>query len=132
MSTHPVRVLTTTINIPFAQAYEFGHKPENFPKWAAGLSSSLEKTAEGWVADTPQGRAKVRFSPRNDYGVLDHWVGMPGAPEVYIPLRMLANGEGTEVELVLFRQPQMSDADFARDAGMVEKDLASLKKVLEK
>lgn len=44
---------------------------------------------------------------------------------------MLPNGEGTEVELVLFRLPQMSDAEFEEDATAVGRDLAALKAVLE-
>jgi hypothetical protein len=131
MATHEVRILNTSIDIPFETAYAFAHLPENFPKWAAGLSSSLHKSNEGWVADTPTGTAVVTFAGRNDFGVLDHRVKVEGQPEVYIPLRMMANGTGTEVELVLYRQPDMTDADFERDAGLVAKDLASLKKVLE-
>jgi hypothetical protein len=76
-------------------------------------------------------QAIVRFSEANPYGVLDHWVIVEGKPEVYIPLRMLANGDGTEVELILFRQPEMSDADVERDKGLIEKDLAALKQLLE-
>ena len=131
MKTHQVRNLSTTINVPFADAYGFAHNPENFPKWAAGLSSSLQRTDRGWVAETLAGEVIVRFSDLNVYGVLDHWVQVDDEAEIHIPLRMVPNGDGTEVELVLFRQPEMSDADFDRDTGLVEKDLASLKQLLE-
>jgi hypothetical protein len=47
-------------------------------------------------------------------------------------MRVLADGSGgSEVIFTLFRQPTMTDADFARDKGMVEADLAKLKQVLE-
>jgi hypothetical protein len=92
---------------------------------------SLRQTAKGWVAETPTGEAMVRFTDPNPYGVLDHWVAFDGKPEIYIPLRMIANRNGTEAELVLFRQPEMSDAEFASDAALVEKDLATLKRLLE-
>jgi hypothetical protein len=131
MKTHQVRILNVTIDIPMAVAYDFAQQPQNFPKWAAGLSNSLQKTDRGWVANTPAGDAIVEFSGPNAFGVLDHRVQMPGRPEVYIPLRMVANGDGTEVELMLLRQPDMSDNDFERDAALIEKDLASLKKLLE-
>ena len=131
LSTHQVRILHITIDVPLATAYAYAQQPGNFPKWAAGLSRSLRHTEKGWVADTPAGEAVVRFSDPNAYGVLDHRVTIEGKPEVYIPLRMIANGDGTEVELVLFRQPEMSDADFERDRGLIEKDLAALKRLLE-
>ena len=73
----------------------------------------------------------MRFSPKNDYGVLDHWVTLPDGTELSMPLRVVANGDGAEVTLTLFRAPGMDDATFERDQGMVEKDLAKLKALLE-
>jgi len=131
MASHEVRILSITIGVPLARAYAFAHQPANFAQWAAGLAKTLHETEHGWVADTPAGGATVRFSERNDHGVLDHWVQLEGKPEIYVPLRLIANGDATEAELVLFRQPGMSDEDFARDAGMVQANLKALKKVLE-
>ncbi|RYX95407.1 MAG: SRPBCC family protein [Comamonadaceae bacterium] len=131
MSDTAVRILHATVNVPLAVAYEYAHRPENFPEWAAGLSETLHRTDKGWVASTPMGDAMVTFSEPNTFGVLDHWVDVEGKPQVYIPLRMIANGSGTVVELVLLRQPGMTDADFDKDASAIEKDLASLKKLLE-
>lgn len=129
---HPTRILHTTIAVPLAIAYDFAHRPENFPKWAAGLSSDLHRAGEQWVAQTPAGQAIVRFSAPNAHGVLDHWVALPGKAEIYIPLRMISNGDGTEVVFMLFRQPDMSDAAFASDAATVAADLDALKSLLEK
>ncbi|MFT3694082.1 MAG: hypothetical protein QM831_13140 [Kofleriaceae bacterium] len=110
-----VRNLSTTIAVPLARAYDFAHRPDNFPKWA-----------EGMTAD-----ARVDYTPKNEYGILDHRVHV-GDKVIYVPLRMIANGDGTEVVFTLFREPEMSDADFARDEAMVVKDLANLKALLEK
>lgn len=131
MSQSHVRVLHTTVATPFAAAYEFAHQPENFPKWAAGLSKDLHHTDRGWVANTPVGEAIVRFTEPNPYGVLDHHVQLPDKPEMYIPLRLVAHGDETVVELVLFRLPDMTDEQFEHDAALVEADLAALKKLLE-
>ena len=126
-----VRILSITVDVALTDAYTFAWQPENFPKWAAGLSTSLRQTAEGWVADTPSGKALIEFSEPNAYGVLDHTVKVKGKPDVHVPLRMIENGDGTEVELVLFRQPGMSDADFEHDAASVRHDLMALKNLLE-
>lgn len=127
-----VRILHTTIAVPYATAYAFARRPENFPEWAAGMSTSLHHSDKGWVADTPEGEAIVTFSPKNDYGVLDHRVAIAGKPEVYIPLRMIDIGGATEVELMLIRQPDMDDAAFERDAEAIGRDLAALKALLER
>jgi hypothetical protein len=46
------------------------------------------------------------------------------------PLRVLADGSGSEVVFTLF-QRDMTDDEMARDAGMVARDLAALKALLE-
>ncbi len=131
MPTEDVRHLSTTIATPFDRAYAFAHQPANFVTWAAGLARTLHHTDHGWVADTPEGEATVVFSEPNAFGILDHRVRLAGKPEVYIPLRLIAHGDRTEVVLTLFRQPGMDDAMFERDAGLVTRDLAALKRVLE-
>jgi len=131
MATLQSRTLSVSIDAPFEAAYAFAHRPENFPRWAAGLSTSLHETERGWVADTPAGEALVVFSAPNPYGVLDHHVRLAGKPEVYIPLRMVRNGDGVEVSLLLLRQPGMTDAMFEDDARRVAEDLQALKALLE-
>ena len=126
----PSRVISLAIARPLAEVYAFAYKPENFPRWAAGLSNSLKPDGDRWIALTPDGPAEVVFSPPNAFGILDHWVKLPSG-EVYIPLRVIANGDGAEVQFTLFRQPAMSDADWARDASLVTQDLAALKALLE-
>lgn len=131
MTADTVRHLGIPIAVPLAQAYAFASVPDNFARWAAGLATSLRHSDHGWVADTPEGEARVEFSPPNAYGVLDHRVRFDGRPDVYIPLRMIAHDRGTEVLFTLLRQPGMDDAAFERDAQAVMADLHRLKALLE-
>jgi hypothetical protein len=132
MATRDSRVLSVRIERPRDTAYEFLADPANFPYWASGLCSSIEPLEGGlWLAQTPQGPLRVRFSPRNAFGVLDHDVLPEQAPAVHIPLRLIANAEGCELQLTLLRQPQMDDATFERDAQWVERDLQAIKVLLE-
>ncbi len=131
MTLFETRPITVSIARPVAEVYAFAQPPENFPKWAAGLGAGLTRDGEHWIAHGPDGDVHVRFSPENPYGVLDHWVTLPDGTEISIPLRVVANGDGAEVTLTLFRVPGMDDATFERDQGMVEKDLAKLKALLE-
>ncbi len=73
----------------------------------------------------------VAFVPRNELGVLDHHVTLPSGETVYNPVRVIADGEGSEVVFTLRRQRDASDADFQRDADCVAGDPARLKEVLE-
>jgi hypothetical protein len=51
--------------------------------------------------------------------------------QVYIPMRVVQNGSGSELIFTLFRLPDMSDAQFDADAEWVMRDLISLKNLLE-
>ena len=129
--TADTRHLTIAIDCPLPLAYAWLAVPENFPLWAAGLATAVEQVDGEWVGASPLGAMKIRFSPRNDFGVLDHWVYPEGGGEIYVPLRVVANGRGCELTLTLYRQPGMSDERFAADAKLVRKDLVFAKKILE-
>lgn len=125
------RKLSVSIDRAAAEAYEFLSLPENFPKWASGLGASLRRAGADWIAETPDGPATVRFTERNSRGVLDHSVQLPRGGSVYVPLRVIANGEGCELALTLFRLPGMSEERFAADATWVMRDLQAAKRILE-
>jgi len=125
------RPVTVSIARPAAEVYAFAHPPQAFAKWAAGLVAGLTRDGDRWIAQGPDGDVQVRFTPENAHGVLDHWVTLVDGTEIGIPLRVVANGEGAEVTLTLFRLPDMDAAAFARDQAMVAKDLATLKGLLE-
>ena len=126
------RTLGATIACPPRKVYEFVSNPENLPRWAAGLCKSVRKSDSGWIADTPQGPMQIRFAEKNDLGMLDHYVTPAQGVEVYVPMRVVPNGSGSEVIFTLFKTPKMSDKQFAEDVGMVQRDLKTLKSVLEK
>ena len=126
-----IKKLSVWINRRAAEAYEFLSVPENFAKWASGLGTSLRRTGAEWSVETPEGLATVRFSERNSYGVLDHSVRLPRGASVYVPLRVVAKGEGCELVVTLFREPEMSDEKFAADAEWVMRDLHVAKRLLE-
>lgn len=129
--TRDARHLSVSIDCPAARAYAWLSVPENFPNWAAGLATSLRQVDGGWVAETPFGTMKIRFSPPNEFGVLDHWVYPAAGGEVDVPLRVVPNGTGCELVLTLFRLPDMTDERFAADAERVLCDLRFAKKLLE-
>lgn len=125
------RVISVTVDREWRDVYDRIWRPEDFLKWASGLSAAaLSQDGDVWRGQGPEGQISVRFTPHNAYGVMDHVVDVGKAADVYIPLRVIANGDGADIQLTLFRQPEMSDADFARDAEWVERDLKALKALL--
>jgi hypothetical protein len=65
------------------------------------------------------------------FGVLDHYVAPAPEVEVYVPMRVQPNGSGSEVIFTLFWLPGMTGEQFVEGVGMVERDLKTLKDVLE-
>ncbi|BFO18270.1 SRPBCC family protein [Streptomyces sp. KM77-8] len=126
------RHLSTYIDRPVDYVYAYASDPVNLPSWAHGLGQSIEKIEDHWVAESsPMGRVVIAFAPHNELGVLDHDVTLPSGETVYNPVRVIAGNAGSEVIFTLRRRPEMSDADFERDASMVAADLSRLKELLE-
>ena len=130
----PARTLSVSIAAPAGTVYAFVADPRKLPLWATGLGAAPAPLDDGaWRVETPVGPMRVAFAPRNDFGVVDHVVTplAGGGPAVDVPLRVVPNGSGSEVLLTLFRQPGMSDEQYATDAATVRADLQRLKRVLE-
>ncbi len=124
--------LQITINRSPEQVYVFVSNPANLPQWATAFCKSIRQTGNGWIIDTPDGEVGLRFEEPNAFGVLDHYVSLAPDVEIYVPMRVIKNGDVSEVIFTLFRLPGMSDADDARDRAMVGKDLEMLKTVMER
>lgn len=124
--------LSIAIDRPSAEVYAYAADPAHLPQWAAGLADSAVERVDGeWVASSPMGRVTVAFAQPNAFGVLDHVVTLPSGESVYNPLRVIPDGDGSEVVFTLRRRPGMSDEGFEADARAVRADLAALKRVLE-
>ena len=127
-----VKNVTVSIRRPPGEVYAFVTDGENVPRWAAGLGTSIRRVDGEWLAEGPIGKVRVRFSPPNDLGVADHDVTLENGVTVHNPIRIVPNGTGSSVIFTLLRQPGVSEQEFDQDARAVEKDLATLKSILER
>lgn len=124
----PARTFSVSIPQDWRTLYERIWRPEFFPQWAAGLADSdLRADGDSWVGDSPDGPVRIRFTPHNDFGVMDHSVDTGSGPIVHVPMRVVENGEGSEVILTLYRQPDMDDERFSADIKLVTRDLRALR-----
>lgn len=124
---HPVHHVTVSIPVPPAEVYGFASQPENLTQWAAGLARSrIHQDGDHWVADSPMGDVRILFAKANEFGVLDHDVTLPNGETFHNPMRVVPNGDGSEVTFTLYQR----DEGFAADRAAVEKDLQTLKELL--
>lgn len=131
MPTFPAVHVSVSIDRPPSQVYAFAANAENLPRWAKGLSGSIEQRGGEWVADSPMGKVRIRFAERNALGVLDHDVTLESGETFHNPMRVVPNADGSEVVFTLFRRPGVSDGDFEADARTIAGDLATLKGLVE-
>jgi Polyketide cyclase / dehydrase and lipid transport len=134
-STLVVQHVSVSINRSPEDVYRFASNVENLSEWASGLvgRGSLRRIDSEWVISGGTiGDVKVRFTEHNELGVLDHDVVLESGTTIHNPIRVIPNGSGSEVIFSMFRQPEVSAEEFAKDAQAVERDLRTLKGLLER
>jgi hypothetical protein len=124
--------LSVSIERPSKHVYRFASNLANLPRWATTFCKSAKRAKGKWLVETSLGPMGIQLEKKNALGVLDHFVIPPVGVAVYVPMRVVANGAGSEVIFTLFRTPDMSIKRFAEDIALVKRDLRTLKNVLER
>lgn len=127
----PCQHLSVSIDRPVADVVAFAGDPTKLPLWAEGLAQSQgEPDGARWRLDSPLGQVWVQFAEPNLHGVLDHWV-TAGETTWYNPLRVFANGSGSEVVFTLFHWDGQTAEQIAADAAQIQRDLKALRAILQ-
>lgn len=125
------RTVSISIARPADDVYDYLVQPAKIPEWSEFITK-IRRDGEQWIATTKTGKQSTMiFAPTNSRRVLDHDVIVSPTLTVHVPIRVLPNGEGSEVIFTIFRLAGMDDAAFAKDIAMVETDLRGMKRVLE-
>jgi hypothetical protein len=103
---------------PYGQVYEFLADPMNFARWASVPGTDVEPLGgNDWLVEVPRGQVVIRFSPRNNYGVLDYRTFPQGQDDGPVtPVRLYPNDDGAELALTWFQRAGVSEAQFKSDA----------------
>jgi len=128
---HAARLVSQPVAADADTVYDFAHRIENLPQWAAGLTTQLVLEDGQWFSQTPQGRIRIEMAPHNAYRVMDHDVTLPGGLTVHNAFRVTPTGDGSLLAFVVLRMPEATDADFERDCGLVAADLRTLATLVE-
>lgn len=126
--------VSVSVEAPPERVAGFVADPANLPKWATAFCRSVRQSeADGgeWIIETPDGPMTIQFVEPNEFGVLDHVVRSAPGIEILNPMRVVPNGSGSEVLFTLFQASGVLEGKFAEDMASVERDLRTLKGVLE-
>src|SRR5450432_1665686 len=86
--------------------------PDNLPQWHGTLCRSVARKNGGWTATSPRGTVVLRIL-RNDHArLLDLIQQIPTGGECATSIRVLPNGESSEIVCTLIQAPGQSDALF--------------------
>ena len=128
----PSTQVSVSINRSPEAVYAFTARPENLPMWASGLSKNvITKKGDFWETDSPMGLVKIKYTPLNEFGVMDHDVILPNGEINHNPFRVMKNGKGSEVVFTVYQVPRLSEEEYKRDIQTVKTDLQKLKSILE-
>ena len=125
------KTISLFIDTPSSRVYLYTLNPENLPYWVPSFCKSVQFINDEWVVQSPLGRVVFQFAPLNNFGVLDHTVTLSSGTRLINPMRVIPNGEGSEILFTLFQHDGMSDQQFHEDAELVLTDLQSLRQLLE-
>ncbi len=125
------QTIAVSISVSLQKVYAFASNPKNLPQWAPSTVKEIQRKDNKWIVPSPDGPVEFAFVETNSFGVLDHKVRLPSGEELYNPMRVFANGAGSEVTFTLFQHQGMSDQQFQKDAAHVLGDLQTLRQILE-
>jgi len=103
----------------------------NWKSWAPWIRTIERSSERDWVLDTEIGTMKLHFVEPNPFGVLDHVVALASGVRAFNPMRVVPNGRGSELIMVVFHRPQATSEEFERDVAAVRADFARLKVAAE-
>jgi hypothetical protein len=124
--------LSVTLQTPPDEVYAFVIDPRNLPKWAGGLAQSVEQRDGEWILQTPSGPWTIEFAEHNAFRVADHVVTQPDGAKQLNPMRVLANGLGSEVMFTLFRGEVSTDEEWVALQATIQADLHALGPALQR
>jgi hypothetical protein len=124
-------VVHTSILAPPRQVIAFLVDVHNWPRWAPWIHSVSRASEHGWTLATDAGQMNVRFVEHNTLGVLDHEVTLPSGVSMLNSMRVVPNGSGSELVMVVLQAPGASGEEFERDIQAVRDDLARIKTLSE-
>lgn len=98
-----------------------------FPK----IVPDAKINSDGWWSFIgPYGKSKVKFNQNKSLGILDHeYVDEESSWK--IPMRVIPNGDVSEVVIILKKPEQLTDTQFDERVEKVNELATSMKKILE-
>jgi polyketide cyclase/dehydrase/lipid transport protein len=131
MSLQRSAVVHTSILASPEPVIAFLRDMEKWKSWAPWVRSVTRLSEGDWKLETKDGPMTVRFVEPNSFGVLDHRVTVASGLTVFNAMRVVPNGSGSELVMVVLQSSEMSAEQFEQDVQAVTDDFVRLKRSAE-
>jgi hypothetical protein len=131
MRVQPAEVVHASILATPGTVVSYLSDMKNWKEWAPWIRSAERIGPGTWTLETDAGSMKVRFTEPKVLGILDHEVTLESGVTVVNAMRVVPNGDGSELLMLVLHRPDMSALEFRRDVEAVRADLARLRKAAE-
>ncbi len=119
------RTITFSVNRKTGEVFDaiLNIPPKMFP-------DAVKNNDGWWMFQGPHGEAKLKFRENAELGILDH-VFEDSDGKWDVPMRVVSNGEFSEVIVTLFKPPNFSDELFEERAKEIEGIMQKMKEAIE-
>mgnify|MGYP003982245493 FL=1 len=122
-----IRTRTISLMVNKMSGDTFDAILELFPK----MIPDAKFNPNGWWSFIgPYGKSKVKFNQNKSLGILDHQY-VDEESSWHIPMRVIPNGDFSEVIITLKKPEELSDFQFNQRVSKINKIIYSMKKILE-
>ncbi|MDC1136715.1 hypothetical protein OAS76_02925 [Nitrosopumilus sp.] len=122
-----IRTRTISIEVNKIVGDTFDSILELFPQF---MPDAKINSDGWWYFIGPYGKSKVKFNQNKSLGILDH-VYVDEESSWQIPMRVISNGDFSEVVIILKKPEQLTDIQFDERVEKINKLATSMKKILE-
>ena len=127
--------IVVAIQRDYDKAYALLADPRNYPRWSPvpdALFQPIDNDRRNWLVDLPRGRRVLRFTPLNDFGVLDYSVYLEdGTYETTSSVRLVPNEDGCVLVVSFFKRDELSDEEFESEVRWAENDFKAIASAIE-
>ena len=132
MNVYRAEAVHVSILVPAKEVYDFLIDVTNWKTWAPWVRAVNTHSGLDWTLDTDTGPMQLRFVEPNALGVLDHTVTLASGVKIYNAMRVVANGSGSELTMIVYQTPPATTVQFEQDVQAVRDDFTRIKNVVER
>jgi uncharacterized protein YndB with AHSA1/START domain len=125
------RYISVRIARPADEVYRFVTDTTKLPLWAHGLNATVWTAGEAALGQASDAPVEVCFAENNDFGVCDLQVTLPSGEVVTSPMRVVSDGEGSEVLFTLRPREGMGVDEIDDEQAAIAADLDRLREIIE-